>query len=482
MRAVQKYEMEIMENKTQPPNRVRHALLVAGFSSYWLWTFFVFIAKVIPQRQALSVFEDSWFWSTLGHIIALSLVIAIARFYAPFGSKRGIVIGSPLVCLLGYGLLLYSSLSSTGALGSLLLGSALSGVGNAGLLVCWCETYTETRKNDGFRFVIALAILLSIIAFILLSFLPPLILWIVLALLPFITICTTHYASKRSPVVAVKRNDTSSLSPYFAIFCLIYALPLGYFQIRFSIGFSQAQTDWTTLLLPAFFLIAILVTIDALLMKRFGTSILAQAIVPITIAGFLLLSIFDVEGKVSSGILIYTSQQFIAIYFYNLFASLAANGRAIPAKTFAIGIVFIDSGYIIGQLIGEIAQSFLDSYVLELTLGLLYLTAMVGVFILPRVTDAAFSRHNLQKQQSGTILDQTHFGERVQGLERIIDHYSLTMREEDMLRYLLKGKSVPAIARETFLSQNTVKTHISHIYQKLNVHSRDELIEHIESF
>ena len=66
-------------------------------------------------------------------------------------------------------------------------------------------------------------------------------------------------------------------------------------------------------------------------------------------------------------------------------------------------------------------------------------------------------------------------------IDRAVSEYSLTVRETEMLSYILRGKSVPAIASETYLSRNTVKTHIVHIYQKINVHSRDELIAFIEN-
>ena len=39
------------------------------------------------------------------------------------------------------------------------------------------------------------------------------------------------------------------------------------------------------------------------------------------------------------------------------------------------------------------------------------------------------------------------------------------------------GRTLQSIGNETFLSYNTVKTHVSHIYQKTGVHSRDELID-----
>lgn len=55
--------------------------------------------------------------------------------------------------------------------------------------------------------------------------------------------------------------------------------------------------------------------------------------------------------------------------------------------------------------------------------------------------------------------------------------YGLTQRETDMLAYLLKGRSVPYIAKADSISENTVKSHMKHLYAKLGVHSRQELID-----
>lgn len=53
----------------------------------------------------------------------------------------------------------------------------------------------------------------------------------------------------------------------------------------------------------------------------------------------------------------------------------------------------------------------------------------------------------------------------------------LSDSELRILRYLPTGLSTPEIARELYLSKNTVKTHISHLYDKLGVHRRWEAVE-----
>lgn len=57
--------------------------------------------------------------------------------------------------------------------------------------------------------------------------------------------------------------------------------------------------------------------------------------------------------------------------------------------------------------------------------------------------------------------------------------YDLTRREEEVLRLLLDGKSFAAIAGELFISDNTVKTHVRHIYRKMGVNRKEGLSEKV---
>jgi two-component system, NarL family, response regulator LiaR len=52
----------------------------------------------------------------------------------------------------------------------------------------------------------------------------------------------------------------------------------------------------------------------------------------------------------------------------------------------------------------------------------------------------------------------------------------LTERERDVLRLLMAGLSNPEIAQTMSLGRSTVKTHVSHILEKLGVHSRVEAV------
>lgn len=54
--------------------------------------------------------------------------------------------------------------------------------------------------------------------------------------------------------------------------------------------------------------------------------------------------------------------------------------------------------------------------------------------------------------------------------------YQLTPREKEILHLLSKGNSFKLIAADLFISLDTVRTHIKHIYDKLHVRSQGEAI------
>lgn len=62
-------------------------------------------------------------------------------------------------------------------------------------------------------------------------------------------------------------------------------------------------------------------------------------------------------------------------------------------------------------------------------------------------------------------------------VELLAQEKGLTPREREVLALLAQGHDAPAIEGELFLSHNTLKTHLRHIYAKLGVHTRAEALE-----
>lgn len=59
--------------------------------------------------------------------------------------------------------------------------------------------------------------------------------------------------------------------------------------------------------------------------------------------------------------------------------------------------------------------------------------------------------------------------------------YDLTRREEEILALLLQGRTRSEIARELYVSGDTVKTHIRNLYRKTGVAGKDELVAALDA-
>lgn len=64
--------------------------------------------------------------------------------------------------------------------------------------------------------------------------------------------------------------------------------------------------------------------------------------------------------------------------------------------------------------------------------------------------------------------------------EIVAERYLLSRREAEVLELLAKGYNSAYIQERLFISEGTVKTHIRHIYRKLDVHTQQELMRLVE--
>lgn len=97
---------------------------------------------------------------------------------------------------------------------------------------------------------------------------------------------------------------------------------------------------------------------------------------------------------------------------------------------------------------------------------------------------------NLEKKQTLSITVNIIFGIiilvliyiicSIKSEKRLNISEELSNQEIKVKKYIIDGKSNKEIAEELFISLNTVKTHITNIYSKLNVSNRKELINKFE--
>lgn len=81
----------------------------------------------------------------------------------------------------------------------------------------------------------------------------------------------------------------------------------------------------------------------------------------------------------------------------------------------------------------------------------------------------------LGRQVTKIFRQQVHFSAH----ETFMDHcarHGLSHRQAEVVRLLLQGRTYAQIAAELFISRKTVDTHVQHVYAKLGVRNKLELL------
>jgi DNA-binding CsgD family transcriptional regulator len=107
------------------------------------------------------------------------------------------------------------------------------------------------------------------------------------------------------------------------------------------------------------------------------------------------------------------------------------------------------------------------------TVVLLLCYASVITIVLVRHGQSALILQDRLEDESGDALIQEILDIKTRNLAKT---YRLTDREAEILLYLARGRSIPYVQQQLYLANGTVKTHVKHIYKKLGVHTRQDLL------
>jgi DNA-binding CsgD family transcriptional regulator len=103
--------------------------------------------------------------------------------------------------------------------------------------------------------------------------------------------------------------------------------------------------------------------------------------------------------------------------------------------------------------------------------------------ILFSVSAVVFLVRSITKQRLPAMPDKSDRElEWLSDIESFCTEYSLTLREREILNYIIQGYSIDRICTEACIAQGTVKSHTHNIYQKLNISNRIQLLSCMREF
>lgn len=241
-------------------------------------------------------------------------------------------------------------------------------------------------------------------------------------------------------------------------------LPLGEFQ-QTSLWASGVAI--LCLLVPAF------VVRKPLNLMRFYSVAL-----PLSAAGFLLLPlIWNAAGGIVNAFA-QVGAMVASLILWCMLADVAHRTRLSPVLLFALALLATNIAQLAGTLVGVVNAANIHQGDLTLTA-----VALVSVYLLLMAAIVLFRSKSVPPTAvsafagDGAEMVESHEAVLSRRCTELAARYGFTPRENDIFLLLAQGHTMPAIAERLFVSENTVKSHVKRIYQKLDIHSRSELID-----
>ena len=197
-----------------------------------------------------------------------------------------------------------------------------------------------------------------------------------------------------------------------------------------------------------------------------------RAILLFTATGLFFLPAIGAELAGWALVLISIAQTLVVMLFWTMLADVAHHSRTSPYVIFGSGWIAYSLPFALGEVGGGAAG--LHGSGTMVLLGLAYLLTIAAVFAL---NEGNFSQRRIFADLDVPAPEQSMFARIDEGCEALGRKHGLTAREIEVLQLLCKGRSKSYIAESLFISENTVRSHSKHIYAKLDVHSKQEILD-----
>ncbi len=296
---------------------------------------------------------------------------------------------------------------------------------------------------------------------------------------------TTTAAAATSPRLRISSNIIK-----MAILLFIAYVTSGFLEAVFPISntaFSTLDIDWPIIIGSSF---GVIIMVSFLLFAQRPTfDTYFKGVAPLIAATLALMIWNDTAASFLKSTFLAITNTILTVATFLCVVNAAQKSQ----DNAAVSIGITQGALQLGVLIGNIAaQQFIVWYGKESDMLLFTIAALSVLFSLAWYIYPTEQQHyhprppgvNATVSHKTTLLDTT-ITPSDSSLEIVCDQlasaHSLSGREREILGYLARGRSQPYIREELILSKNTVATHVKHIYQKLDVHSRQELLDLIEA-
>lgn len=340
------------------------------------------------------------------------------------------------------------------------LGSVPCAVSLAYLL----STFPSIRERS---LIVFTGTVLNPLIYLLIDNLAPALAGLVTCILPILVYAFVEKRMRRT-VSATPAEDDHALTTPKLMLAAYFVFGL---SINFIRGTVERSTDavFSNSSVIAFTFILVLAAIAIALVSR------REVVLYATVAYFTLAIFLSVNGVSEYALPLVSAGMFLYLAAFWLSAQVdaqKASGSIIRTFSFGFGV------YGMGLALGSVLSLTLLSTSASMQAALL--AVAYALFLAGAIITKAAHRAKPKLAPVVTECDSKVLSDLEACLEKYCSQLAaerdLTLQEKRVLFELACSKSLKAIASDFGVSLNTVKTHTSHIYRKLDVHSREELM------
>lgn len=208
--------------------------------------------------------------------------------------------------------------------------------------------------------------------------------------------------------------------------------------------------------------------------RTFNINRIYQIAIPLSAVGFLLLPLIWNAGGGMVNAFVQLGYSLAMRVLCCLIVETSRDTALSSYRISAIGFLFLSAAQLCGTLLGFLFSDTITQGTVALTalaLASLYLLSCVSLFVFK---DRSFRKFDDEPEsaaieKSGVVLESR--------CSELAESCGFTPREKEIFVLLGQGNTIHALSERLFISESTVKFHVKSIYQKLDIHTRQELID-----
>lgn len=196
---------------------------------------------------------------------------------------------------------------------------------------------------------------------------------------------------------------------------------------------------------------------------------------------------FDQVTRFLGSLCIFAAQMGLDAFTFMYYCETANRSPRNAVRILGFGRAFLQGGILLGAVLAQFVIAGIRDGVITLPGVLLLLGAVVAGCVMLALSDSAAAAQQQPCEEDYSAEDS--LPQDVNELARVLferkcdqvaEQGGLSQRERELLSFLARGRSLPYIRNELYISKSTANTHVEHIYTKLGIHSREELISLVE--